>query len=229
MGMYDHIIVSTRLLPLGRPKFIKDGTHTFQTKDFDCILTTYEIDTTGRLLDCVGTYLEDYTGVVNFYDGNMSAGRGDCIFTTDGSDYEFVEYQATFVDGRLKGRIKKTEHTKEKAMPVAEMNKLMPHHDDGYSKEESLRRRQESLVGKTVYILWGGCNSPKEGYEGKVMAETEEEVCVQSANKLEVIHRCQRDVTMFDSYEDAKRDHERRKKEWKDSQKRFKMALAKRS
>lgn len=74
------------------------------------------------------------------------------------------------------------------------------------------KRRDQSLLGEKVYILWGGQD---EGYEAIVIAEDERQLCFQSDKKgLELIPRVQRDNTFFDNKEEAFKSRNLRKEDW---------------
>ena len=208
MGMFDYIHCSAPL-PGTPPAFVKAG-HLFQTKDTpEQYLVTYEITAAGRLFwDGVD---QDYHGDIGFYAGNCVGhgpnGNGDTIaFTKDGEDAEWVEYRARFSAGQL-AEIVETERTRERAQAEQirrereEMAKQMvPPTPNEMNWQE---RQAESLVGRTVFVLWGG--SPIEnGYLVEVVAEDAKQFVVKGGRDgFQIIRRFQRDRTFFDSAADA--------------------------
>ena len=71
------------------------------------------------------------------------------------------------------------------------------------TQEEQRQRYDEHLVGRRIYILWGG---QKDGYWATVVCENSRQLCVQheanskdhAAGDLELIDRTMRDHTFWD-------------------------------
>ncbi len=117
MGMYDTLKIKTEMLPISKDdKKILGESPKWQTKDFDCILSTAEITADGRLRFRRFTYewdnnavcamtnitgekgalvekniqwidFKDYSGVVNFY--------------THDKNQDWWEFNAKFINGVL--------------------------------------------------------------------------------------------------------------------------------
>lgn len=92
MGMYDIFIVDPSRLPISEQD--KNNLKTdFQTKDFDNMLHTYEVENDKLFVTERGLQPNskpkavDFTGVIVFYNYNL---YGD-----------WLEFTANFVDGRL--------------------------------------------------------------------------------------------------------------------------------
>ena len=127
MGMFDEVTVPTKLLPKPLPKyFANKSEHTFQTKNLDCLMDVYEISLIkGKFKKNYGLFLKErpwidsdfgldktltarqieYHGEISLSDSNMCAGcslNGKYQhYTTDGSDFEEIDYIATFTHGKL--------------------------------------------------------------------------------------------------------------------------------
>lgn len=92
MGMFDTIRVHRSHLSDDEP------TDDWQTKDLDCELVLFELNESGELIKRTELYdgwntrdcnkPVDYTGVIRFYTGI-------------GVDWDWREYRATFVGGKL--------------------------------------------------------------------------------------------------------------------------------
>jgi hypothetical protein len=202
MGMFDTIICEYPL-PGNPPDFVKGAS--FQTKDLDRTLNTFTLNSDGCLLQagaCSGI-----TAVVNFYTNNIVA-RGPGVYTRDGEDAQELEYKATFIDGWLSDIVEI-----ENKITVA--LKFEPKDWGSDTDHEQWKlRRNESLLGRTMCIWWGGEGSL--GEMGKVVAENEFEWAVQDGftGKFRIISRWQRDRTFFDSYEDGKQYWEKERAAW---------------
>jgi hypothetical protein len=193
----------------------------FQTKDLDCQMHTFAITAKGALLDSSGETV-DYTGAVNFYKNNVVC-SGPGTYTRNGEPAHFLEYQALFEDGKLLS-IRETENRKEPAVAV----KYSHIGDEPPTREEIESARQseeESLIGRTMYVWWGGRES---GYSVKVIAENGTHwVCQDENGKFEIIGRYQRGSTFFDSEEDGQRYNDKRKARWEQKRKAYEEQLAK--
>jgi len=214
MGMYDTI---TCAYPLpGRRAPFESTDHEYQTKDLDCYMNHYHIDPDGKL---VGE--ENFYGDVSFYSSNI-VGTGPGIYTANGEDAISVEYVATFIDSRI-SKVVQTEYEVAPALPIASTRgeQKTPSADD---IERWKIREAESLVGRTIYVLYGGMD---EGYHVEVIAESEKQLCTrliedsghEKAGGFEILDRWSRDITFFDNKEDAEKRKNKRSSEW-DKQKR---------
>jgi hypothetical protein len=145
MGMFDSLIVK-KPLPLSKKlralKGIKWDETIFQTKDFDCTLSTFEITKSGRLrtlkheyewVDDDNSFLKgymkstkdwwefvnDFTGTVDFYEAFTTDKNGNATLDSyndeviDGTDW-WVEFTATIV----KGKVTEIKLLKEEATPA---------------------------------------------------------------------------------------------------------------
>jgi len=118
MGMYDTIICKYRLPMPEDPKGYS-GSEDFQTKDLDCSLSTYEIDSNGQLLinKTEGHFVEGDKNSKNLFGkiGHYEVTRkwSEFIFKTseicmydyihsNKTEYDyFIEYKVTFIDGLI--------------------------------------------------------------------------------------------------------------------------------
>lgn len=199
--MYDELVCE-RPLPGTPPAFIGPG-HRFQTKDFDCELAVYTVRADGSLWREGRGDAEpaphDFTGRVEFGTSNFAAGGHGATFTRGGEDWEDVDYAATFAGGRL---VELVEDRRERgpALPVAELRAYRP--PPAPDLGDHAARRAESLAGRTMYRA---CDSlPQWGGPVRVVADGVKQWCVRHADgRLELVHRFQRDVTLFDSEADA--------------------------
>lgn len=215
MGMFDDIRCEYPL-PGNPPKWAVD----FQTKDLECMLMQYTITVDGRLREGTeGNYLEDFTGTVNFYTSNVVA-SGPGAYTRNGEDAEQVEYCAVFVRGKLI-EIIEVSHTQEPAIKREPIQYTAITHSERKERDE---RENESLIGRTMCLWWGGGG---DGYLVKVIAENAKEWLVQAADgTFEQVGRYQRDNCFFDSYEDGKRDKDERQKRRDAERKAYEEAIA---
>jgi hypothetical protein len=202
MGMYDYVRCEYPL-PGNPPECFKD--ECYQTKDLDCTLSTYTIRSDGRLASNV----EDLhvTVTLTFYTNNVVA-SGPGVYTRNGEDAQWIEYRATFVGGQLT-TIEETENFREPAL------KWEPQPWPEISEEEAeqiKQREEESLLGRTM-CLWYGGNA--DGCMATVIAENERQLVMRHEDgAFELVDRWSRDITLFDSYEDAKRDKDERAANW---------------
>jgi hypothetical protein len=151
-----------------------------------------------------------FSGTVNFYRSNIVA-SGPGIYTRAGEDAHYLKYKAEFLYGKVT-RIEETENRKEAALEFSEKNFGIPQ-PTPEERAEQKKRYAESLLGRTMCIWWGGDTA--EGYTVKVVAESDQELVLQQENgKFEIMHRHSREHTLFDSYEDGKRDRDERKADW---------------
>lgn len=229
MGMYDTIICR-HPLPGDPPKFVLpradhpdtadaadgySGYYPFQSKDLDCALDTYIIDELGQLLllprhgadrGGSGRVSVPYTGTIDFYASNVYASCGRAIYTRDGSDAESVDYRAKFLDGKLID-IQQTERTIEPALKYVERREA-PWTD--VERAEYHAWLAENLIGRRLFLLWGGIEVEK-GQWVEVVAETELEWCVRLPNgRLEVHDRHDRGRLLFDTEEEARKERKGR-------------------
>jgi len=116
MGMYDTIICKYPLPTPNDPKGYA-GSEDFHTKDLDCSLSIYEIDSNGQLLinNTEGHFVEgnknskDIFGKIGHYEVTRKWSEFVCktseIFMYDyihsnGTEYDyFIEYKVIFIDG----------------------------------------------------------------------------------------------------------------------------------
>ena len=93
MGMFDNVHIEKSLLPLTEDEKTEVGA--WQTKDFDCVMTTYYINSEGRLSVDTSNFLDkeeniqplNLTGSFSFYDL--------------GSNQEWFEFIAFFENGQM--------------------------------------------------------------------------------------------------------------------------------
>lgn len=217
MGMYDNIKCSYPL-PGNPPSFIGVG-HVFQTKSLDCGMDDYEITADGKLVQTGSGFgdmivreltgadatvplsyaFDDFTGTIDLYDSNC-AGAGPGMYTRDGEDYESVDYRATFVSGKLTSLIE-AHRVRKPALPVSRMNAFNPPPATPEQIAEHKRREGELLAGRVMFLRWGGSEETKPV---SVVADGAQEWCVRhEGGKLEIVHRWQRDRTLFDSAQEA--------------------------
>jgi hypothetical protein len=212
MGMFDYIKCEMPL-PGTVPTAVLDD---FQTKDTpDQELLTYTIREDKVLVDPDGTECRDFTGTITFYSCNICGFGPGGTNTRNGEDAESVTYRAVVLCGVVQS-LEQTEYTIEPALPSSGLwlEPTVPLSEDEIEKRKL--RQQESLVGREIYILWGGHD---KGYRARVECENEWQLCVRALEKddrreaghLELLRRSDRDHTFFDSEEDAHAD--RAKKE----------------
>ena len=198
MGMYDYI---TCKIPItgGLPPWIDK--HPLQTKDMGCGLGTYTIAEDGTFS------VADFSGTIEFYSSNV-VGSGPGIYTQDGEDAEYINCKAIFVHGKLLPPIE-VHRRSAPAWPSSRQNSFSGGQSASKRTEDEQKQRySERLIGKRVYILWGGLN---KGYWGTVIAENDRELCIKSesespyhkAGDFEVINRNFRDHIFWDSEEEA--------------------------
>lgn len=212
MGMFDEVVCEMPL-PGTVPAWIEPG-HKFQTKDTPSQhLYTYTIASDGAFS---GEDANNYTGTIEFYTSNI-CGCGPGVYTRNGEDAESVSFVAKIVDGRV-SELKQTEYEIKAALPSSEqaspINRPTPEQVAGRK-----RRNAESLVGRTLYVLWG-CE--KKGYRVEVIAENDCELSTRvledhgrvNAGKFEILDRRDRDRIFFDSEEEALAHKNSRHDDW---------------
>ena len=193
MGMFDYIRCE---LPLpGNPP---EWASNFQTKDMDSWMDQYVIRANGTLLNESQPTedLSDFMGTITFYDSNVVA-SGPGYYTENGEDARWLTYRALFVHGKL-SELALIEDRSERAAKrkPADLTRLTD-----AEAAEAKARQSESLLGRTITILWGGDSA--EPYDAVVIAENERDLVVQPDGGFEIIPRFQRDNCFFDSREDA--------------------------
>jgi hypothetical protein len=213
MGMFDTIICEYPIAG-GLPTWIKR--HPFQTKDLECMMEEYRISVDGTFS------LPEWTGTLNFYSSNV-VGSGPGIYTTDGEDAEYLDCMAKIVDGKVSGDIQ-VQRRSHKAWPVSKMHIL-----DKPTKQEVEQWRKriaETLMGKRLYVLWGGQDI---GYWVTVIAENRKELCVRheadakyhKAGDFELLDRRDRDRIFWDSDTEALAHSKARKDNWEQEKAEF--------
>jgi hypothetical protein len=212
MGMFDYIKCDYPL-PGEKIEFVDE----FQTKDFDCTLATILITEIGRIVisknpeNRTESVLDHYTGTIEFYGSNIVASGPSGQYTSNGEDSESVCFEATFVDGQLTD-IKQTGYERQPVLASKEMPKL------GSYKKGSELNEEDSYLGQTLFVCWGGFGSVDErGYEAEVVYETDEQLCVKKGEgtrnrpgELELIYRSQIGSTLFKDKEEAQADYDYR-------------------
>jgi len=223
MGMFDEITCSAKL-PGTRAKFIEPG-HVFQTKSLDCTLDRYEITADGRLFldgkDC------EFHGAVEFYTDNIAAtdydGEVTVYWTATGDDAEIVTYTALFSVGKLLEIREQRERFP--ALPIARRPPTRWSRRPAPDEIAAWKARAgESLLGRTVFVLWGG-RPIEDGYEGVVIAESDHGLVIKTGKEFEVLNRCARDRTFFDSREAAVESREADQKEYQQRQQQLRQVL----
>lgn len=210
MGLFDYVRCEYPLP--GNPPMAPTR---FQTKDLACIMTCYTITNKGHLVNEDGLDdRTDFTGTIRLAWSNVVA-VGPGVYTADGEDAVSLEYQAVFVHGRL-DELKEVSVQTEPAAKSQPLTKraLTPEQ----TKEMELRRA-ESLVGRTMYLWWGGKD---ECYPVKVVAENSLFWVAERPDKcFEIIRRMDRDRILFDSRNDGVLYLEKRKADWETKREEF--------
>lgn len=195
MGMFDYLHCDYPLP--GKPlKFVKE----FQTKSLDCIMQEIRITNDGKLTD---GKLSDFTGLIEFYGSNIVAAGPAGFYTRNGEDSEYVTFEATFIEGKLRN-IKQVGYEIKPSLAYSEMKPI--------SKLGSKLNEYECLINKKLFVLYGG-RSVEEGYYAEVVYETEKQLCIKYNNKLELVYRLQIGNVLFNDMEEAKADMDYRKAE----------------
>lgn len=200
MGMFDWLKCA-HPLPGDPPAFVRDSGHLFQTKGLGCTMGTYEITADGRLAPDESP--GGFHGDLAFYDTNIVAAGYGVAFTRDGEDAVSVDYRARFDRGRL-AEVVEVNRVRSPALPVARFTTghTRPSPDE-IAREKA--RAAEDLVGRMLYLLWGG-REPDQGESVEVVAAGPHEWAVRRPDgHLEVIDRRFRDAVLFDSRDDARR------------------------
>ena len=221
--MYDEIICNYKL-PGNPPAYFTGPDHRFQTKSLDRSLSTYMISEDGRLylkegygVEQSNGQLQPYTGTIEFYDSNIVGSGHGGRYTREGEDAVCVSYEATFLDGILV----KIIDTENETLPAVKMKPYTYKKATADEIDKYNQRKAESLVGKTVYILWGSIDPDTEGYYAEVVAETTKEICVKHDDKLENLPRCHRDHIFWDSEKEAKEKRKEKHEQYDKERKEF--------
>jgi len=213
MGMYDYVVCEYPL-PGNPPAFALGTGNAFQSKSFHCLMDTYTIQEDGRIRrhsfqKGQPEEMLDFTGVLEFYDSNIT-GSGPGIYTSKGEDAQSVDYRAIFVDGTLT-KIEETRNDRKPALPSSR-HMLIRSVPTESEKAEWRRREAESLMGKKIYLLWGGQD---EGHYATVVAEDDRHLCVKAEGRdMSLVHRHLRDHIFFDTEEEAWKSRREREDAW---------------
>src|SRR4051812_34640485 len=118
MGMFDWVICE---YPLPGENINVPSDHRFQTKDFECCMSTYRITPDGRLVDQdeAGEHV-NFTGELRFWDSNIVGSGSIGVFTATGEDAVECEYGARFIEGLVQ-EISQVEFQTVPALPVSQM------------------------------------------------------------------------------------------------------------
>jgi hypothetical protein len=227
MGMFDYVRCHYAV-PGDPHEDIKSLV--FQTKDLSCEMAEYTITDDGRLVQTGGGFLDsrssmkeavdDFSGDLSIYTNNIR-GSGPGLYTEHGEPAHSLEYKFLFVDGRVQS-VKEVENKYQPAAPIA----MMRVRESGIPEETQriLRRRAESLVGRDMYLLWGGQDT---GYPVKVVAENARQLVVENPDGLfEKLDRGDRDHLLWDTESDAMRARDERKADWQRSKDEFNAYVA---
>lgn len=223
MGMFDYVKCHKSLLPGAPPAYVSDD-HEFQTKDFACEMATYEISHEGFLSREGGVFVTrerealEFTGAVEFYTTNIT-GSGPGLYTRNGEDADSVEYVATFLDGKMQ-RIVESSRDVKPALPSN-----MQQHRIRQPLPGSILEGEAKLIGRTVFVLWGG-REPSEGYDATVVYANEKELAVDSENGIEKIGRFQIGNIVFADETEATIHYDACKKSWSDGKAEYDALLA---
>lgn len=203
MGMYDHVRCKCDL-PDGIPAGLD-----YQTKDLDCSFNSYFITKEGRITSTDdASHFIDFTGTLNIYWSNIVA-SGPGIYTRDGEDAHRIELKCIFIHGLL-DRIDVVQNEKE---PAAKLKPYVYTPLSAEQKEFIERRISESLLGRTLCVLFGG--SYAKPFMAKVVAESQKELVLQyDCGEFTTLDRRDRGILFFDTLEDAMRHREDRTNEW---------------
>ncbi len=204
MGLFDYVRCEYPL-PGNPPIAPTDG---FQTKDLACIMTCYTITNDGRLVNEDGLDDRgDFTGTIRLAWSNVVA-VGPGVYTANGEDAVSLEYQAVFVHGRLD----ELKEVSVKTEPAAKSQSRTERALTPEQTKEMELRRAESLVGRTMYLWWGGKD---DGYLVKVVVENRLFWVAEGPDeRFEIIRRTDRDRILFDSRNDGVLYLEKRKADW---------------
>ena len=140
--------------------------------------------------------------------GSMAA-AGPALYTSKGEDYESVEYKAIFVNGKI-ASINQVSYETKPAWPIKKLRLFEPRSEEDKAAEKA--RENESLIGKKVYVLYGG---QEKGYYSTVVAENTKQWCLQKDDgEFELMYRSQRDNLVFDTEDEALSHKNERKAKW---------------
>jgi hypothetical protein len=173
---------------------------------------------------------ELYTGTIEFYGSNVVA-SGPGRYTRNGEDAEDVEYKAIFVEGRLTS-VSQTQYSIQPSTTLPK--RLLPTLLTQEERSEIKAREAESLVGKTIYVLWGG---QEDGYYTTVIAEDDRELVCQAKEErksswgvklsnFEIMGRFNRDTTFFDTKEEAFAHRKERSDLWESEKQEYERIIA---
>jgi hypothetical protein len=208
MGLFDYVFCDYPLP--GNPPECASGV-AFQTKDLTCYMMQYTIQADGSIVEKSGKEdLSDLTATIDLDWSNVVA-TGPGIYTKNGEDAQYLEYQVMFVHGKV-AAITEVNNASERAAKVK--HRAWPE----ITPEDQKRideRQSESLIGRGMWLWWGSLDPDYKGDPVTVITENDREWLVQSADgEFEKVHRGQRDNCFFDSYEDGKRHKDERNAEW---------------
>jgi hypothetical protein len=209
MGMFD-IIVSEYPLTVNMQNF--------QTKDLDCTLAEYKIDKDGNLfLTCFDgspDIKQDFTGTINFYQSTISA-SGPGLYTSNGEDYESVEYEANFLEGKLT-YIEMVEWKIGPALKSSQMS-----HYRSSIQPKTYKEKDK------VYVMWGGSESGKYCTVLAADDDPRGKYCMkydkpdQLSKGMFLIHKGSEGNLIFDSEEQALQERDNRTNNWKMQEKAY--------
>jgi len=209
MGMYDYIVCDYEL-PGTPPAFASESGHSFQTKDLDCVMSTYTIKGDGSFSE------SDFTGTIEFYSSNI-VGGGPGVYTRDGEDAESVCYEAVIVDGKLTFIVETGSQRKPALPSKLQSARIFSKPPNQEEIDERKKQIAESKIDKRIYVLWGGKDV---GYWATVVVEDDSELCLRRDEKseygetLELINRGYLNHIYWYSEKEAMDSHNDKNESW---------------
>ena len=222
MGMYDYIVCRYPL-PGTPPDFCASKDHQYQSKDLDCSLAVYEISEAGELRQVdsgASAKLSEprpvaFHGVLQFYDGNVTACAFGASFTQNGEDSEWVAYEASFVNGTVQ-TINEVERERQPALAQHLLREI----DAKFDKDKPQVTMTEPENGQGMYLQWGGST---KGFPVTFLAKTQREWAVAEENgRIQKLRPSDLGRVLFHSQEESDRT-----KAWREKTEELKRAYVK--
>jgi hypothetical protein len=163
MGMFDYIKCEMELP--GTIRFAE-----YQTKDLDCTMSYYTIRTDGTI-----DGLEDWTGEIDFYNSNVSAGAFGHSFVSDGNEYKGVEFRATVHNG-IVIKIDLLEESREPALSMDDYRRC---HEEVPEPQAEINEEPFS-VGQGAWLQYGGGD---EGRAVQVVYLNSKQIVLEDASE----------------------------------------------
>lgn len=163
MGMFDYIKCE-----MGLPSNITFDE--YQTKDLNCTMETYTIQENGAI-----DGLEGWTGQIEFYNSNTSAGAFGQSFVTEGNEFRAVTFLATVLNGFV-ANIEVVEESQSAALSMTDYRLCF----EQVPEIQVEINQSDFNIGQDAWLQYGGGD---EGRAVKVVYLNSRHVVLEDADQ----------------------------------------------